>query len=258
MFYENERAKGGQLLTPGQLVNAVAISLNVPAETVVQHDRNLVVAGLRTKGGRGQSAPKVTPLDAARLVTAVLGSVRIVDSVDTVRLFERTVRVPPDDIPEETLRNLVEQDSNLTRLASAFSHATAGLLQNHNFVEALAALIADATGLALAELTQERYFNMEISCEVPKVYASIGPLGFIARYAINTQLISKPQSWQKSFSTLYGTNQSRSAHGTAIMLLGRAFFENGLSSKTKQEAMFDDWLRSDDFPKKRNRKKASK
>src|ERR1035437_2530914 len=99
--------EGRHLLTPGQLVNAVAIALNVPVETIVQHDRNLVVAGLRTKGGRGHSAPKVTPLDAARLVTAVLGSVRIVDSVATVRLFEQTVRVPLDDIPEETLRALV-------------------------------------------------------------------------------------------------------------------------------------------------------
>src|SRR5215510_6378080 len=76
-------------MTAGQCVKAISIALEVPEETVVQHDRNLVVAGLRTKGGRGRSAPEVTPLDAARLLAATLGSIRAKDSVETVEAFER-------------------------------------------------------------------------------------------------------------------------------------------------------------------------
>jgi hypothetical protein len=82
-------------MTPGQLVKAVAIALDVPEETVTQHDRNLVVAGLRTKGGRGRSAPAVTPMDAARLFVATLASIRIRDSAEVVRSFENTEFSPP-------------------------------------------------------------------------------------------------------------------------------------------------------------------
>jgi hypothetical protein len=39
--------------TPGKLVRAVADMLGAPEATVIQHDRNLVAAGLRSKGGRG-------------------------------------------------------------------------------------------------------------------------------------------------------------------------------------------------------------
>ena len=66
-------------MTPGQLVKAVSIALDVPEETVVQHDRNLVVAGLRTTGARGINAPPVTYQDAARLFVATLASIRTKD-----------------------------------------------------------------------------------------------------------------------------------------------------------------------------------
>ena len=60
-------------MTPGELVKAISIALDVPEETVVQHDRNLAVAGLRTTGARGRNAPHVTYLDAARVIVAMLG-----------------------------------------------------------------------------------------------------------------------------------------------------------------------------------------
>jgi hypothetical protein len=87
-------------MTPGQLVHAVSIALDIPEETVVQHDRNLVVAGLRTKGGRGRSAPDVTPLDAARLLIAALASIRIKDSVEAVLAFERAIFEPGKSLAE--------------------------------------------------------------------------------------------------------------------------------------------------------------
>jgi len=43
------------MATPGELVRTVAEALGIAEATVVQYDRNLVAAGLRTKGGRGRS-----------------------------------------------------------------------------------------------------------------------------------------------------------------------------------------------------------
>lgn len=81
------------MATPGELVHAIAEALGVPEPTVVVHDRNLVVAGLRTKGGRGRSAAKITANDAANLLIAVAGSTgynaAIKDSASTATAFMR-------------------------------------------------------------------------------------------------------------------------------------------------------------------------
>src|SRR3977135_3762976 len=76
-------------MTPGQLVKAVAVALAVQEETVVRHDRNLAVAGMRTTGGRGRSAPSVTHRDAARLIASILGSIRVKDSALVVQQLEQ-------------------------------------------------------------------------------------------------------------------------------------------------------------------------
>ena len=60
--------------TPGELVRIVAEALDEPEPTVIQHDRNLFAAGLRTRGGRGLSAAQTTLRDAANLTIAVLGT----------------------------------------------------------------------------------------------------------------------------------------------------------------------------------------
>jgi hypothetical protein len=62
------------MATPGQLVECIAKALNLPLPTVVQYDRLLAENGLRSKGGRGTSAAKVTAKDAANLLLAILGS----------------------------------------------------------------------------------------------------------------------------------------------------------------------------------------
>jgi hypothetical protein len=62
------------MATPGQLVKCIAEALKIPEPTVVQYDRLLAESGLRSKGGRGTSAAKVTAADAANLLIAILGS----------------------------------------------------------------------------------------------------------------------------------------------------------------------------------------
>src|SRR5258707_15474353 len=68
------RTKGFGMATPGQLVECVAAALNVPRATVVLYDRILAENGLRSKGGRGRSAAKVTVEDAANLLIAIAGT----------------------------------------------------------------------------------------------------------------------------------------------------------------------------------------
>lgn len=62
------------MATPGDLVETISRSLGVPARTVALHDRALAEAGYRKSGGRGRSAAKVGPEDAANLLIAVVGT----------------------------------------------------------------------------------------------------------------------------------------------------------------------------------------
>ena len=64
----------GEMATPGEFVQTIAEALGISEATVVQHDRNLIAAGLRTKGGRGTSAARVTSEDAANLLIAIGGA----------------------------------------------------------------------------------------------------------------------------------------------------------------------------------------
>lgn len=76
------------MASPGQLVKVLADVLGVPEPTLTQHDRNLAVNGLRSMGGRGRSAAKVTARDAARLLVAIMGSNHVKDTVETVLRYE--------------------------------------------------------------------------------------------------------------------------------------------------------------------------
>jgi hypothetical protein len=73
-----------QIATPKELVRSVAEVLGTPEPTVVVHDRNLALAGLRTVGGRGLAAARMTGRDAANLIVAVAASNNVKDSAKTV------------------------------------------------------------------------------------------------------------------------------------------------------------------------------
>jgi len=76
--------------SPGELVRKLSELLGIAERTIVLHDRNLVVAGLRSKGGRGTSAARMTARDAAHLLVAVLGSSHVKNSAETVRRYKET------------------------------------------------------------------------------------------------------------------------------------------------------------------------
>lgn len=210
-------------MTPGQLVKAVAIALDVSEETVVQHDRNLVVAGLRTKGGRGPSAPEVTPLDAARLVLAVLGSIRVKDSVAVVHACEKE-RVTTR--PGEEYRPLpVHTD----------------LPQNHTFVDGLAAIIEQVnTPLMFENFDQfaRRFSALHVTVSTSRVLVgnSIGFVGndFFGVTTYSEKRAEKPQKDDRPnherWLDFYGVEQDRRIRGNCLMILGFAFQKNSIIS----------------------------
>ncbi len=79
------------MASPGELVAVMADSLGVPRATVAQYDRALAENGLRSSGGRGLSAAKVTAADAANLLIAIMGApisgAPIKDAARTCRLY---------------------------------------------------------------------------------------------------------------------------------------------------------------------------
>jgi hypothetical protein len=62
------------MATPGELIEAMAMTLGISIATVAQFDRQLSESGLRSKSGRGSSAAKVTPRDAANLLISILAA----------------------------------------------------------------------------------------------------------------------------------------------------------------------------------------
>jgi hypothetical protein len=74
-------------MTPRELVAAVAKQTGVHVGSVTLHDRNLLVAGLRTEGQRGRGSSRVTFLDAAHLLIAVAASRSVKDSAAIVGAY---------------------------------------------------------------------------------------------------------------------------------------------------------------------------
>lgn len=75
------------MASPKELVQVVARETGVSEATVIVHDRNLALAGLRSVGGRGRAAARMTYQDAANLIIAVAASRNVKDSAKTVEAY---------------------------------------------------------------------------------------------------------------------------------------------------------------------------
>jgi hypothetical protein len=228
-------------MTPGQLVKAVAVALDVPEEAVTQHDRNLVMAGLRTKGGRGPSAPSVTHRDAARLIASILGAVKVKDSASVVRRMERATVINDDRVKYEPLP--------LARFAE--------LSADHNFIDALTAIIEEVD---TPEMFQEfpefarRFSGLWIRSggflegaitylTEPIVRTERGLKGVIdiLYRAPRTASAARATEGAKGFlpwDLYYGVEQERKIRGNCLMILGLCFQKGPVSSI---EAAFRAW-----------------
>ena len=140
------------MASPAQLVETVSSATGVPLPTIVDIDRKLVKGKLRAKGGRGFNAAQMTPLDAARLLTAVLASPQANAAVDAVERYAMTC---PD-----------KACSSDKLFATAKLNDLAALPASHSFVDALAALIASAATGALAKMISESKDGWSPSIEV--------------------------------------------------------------------------------------------
>jgi hypothetical protein len=249
-------------MTPGQLVQAMTIAMDVPRKNVVAHDRNLVLAGLRTVGGRGLSAPAVTPLDAARLLVANLAALRTMDSVSTVRAFESAMFVPPATYASAAAALHAEgdyehPDLKLYDAEDVLDLPIFHLPKQHNFVEAVAELIARASDPVPQDFDQylRQFADLQIACVAPEVYGRIARLRPESDSAIVYEPADRSPSAAlrnegeprspaiddryKRYLLLQGIHQYRSVCGNVIMLLGRAFREGGLTFKTTKAALLD-------------------
>jgi hypothetical protein len=112
--------------------------MGVPLPTVVDIDRKLVKAELRAKTGRGFNAAQMTPVDAARILTAVLASPQANTSAEAVERYAQTR-------PDKT-----RSSDHLFRAVNI--EDLAALPARHSFVDGFTALIKSAAIGSLGKL----------------------------------------------------------------------------------------------------------
>lgn len=101
--------------------------IGLPLATVTTYDRYLLEGGLRTTGGRGRNAAKVTKRDAVHLLVAILGSEQIQDAVQTVKMYQglpvyKHSPSYPYDVPE--ICNLEQEHTFFDAIEAALSTAS--------------------------------------------------------------------------------------------------------------------------------------
>jgi len=133
------------MASPAELMQTVSDATGVPLATVIDIDRKLVKAGLRTKGGRGLNFARMKPFDAATLLTAILASPQANSAAVAVDRYRET-RV-------DAIR------SSEGRFGHARLDDLADLPSRHSFVDALAALIESVVGGSIARLAEEAQQN---------------------------------------------------------------------------------------------------
>ncbi len=88
-------------MSPGVFVKKLAKVLGLPSKSVVVIDRALLEAGLRSRGGRGRSAPKITVTDTASLLLAVMATPVLVRADEVILAWRRVKSLSlPDAAPE--------------------------------------------------------------------------------------------------------------------------------------------------------------
>src|SRR5262245_42893013 len=126
------------MATPGELVNLVALLTGVDRASVAQHDRNLVIAGLRETSGRGRNAAKVTARSSAIVLTSVVAAYRAKDSVRAVEGYLNTQE--SDSYFKKHLPDLLEAGKNPNVWEDFGITELTTLSLEHSFIDALEVL----------------------------------------------------------------------------------------------------------------------
>ena len=129
------------MVSPTRLVATLSAATGIALPTMVDTDRKLVIARLRTKNGRGRNAARVTSLDAARLITAILASPQANQSADAVERYALTQ---------------LDRSRSSARLYDGTGLADlAALPDRHCFVDALSAVITSLVNGSLASVRRD-------------------------------------------------------------------------------------------------------
>jgi len=177
------------LANPSQLVRTLSEATGVALATVVDIDRRLVKANLRSKGGRGLHAARVTALDASRLLTAILGSAQANLAASAVARYAAT-QVDPARSSEKLF-----SASGLGDLVD--------LPAQHSFVDGLANLISSATNGALARVIRKNKkitpLFFEIFAFTQATYGRIRLAGLPNGMTVNIEYLPAPElkSWHQ-------------------------------------------------------------
>lgn len=165
------------MATPGKFVSVVADALGIPQATVVLHDRYLVTAGLRTKGARGVNAPNVTERDAAHLLTAILASAEVKDSIQSIKRYQKT--------------RPVRSASGADGFKKCGIKELARLPGRHSFLDALEALI-----IAAGNASVPKDALIEVAALTPGTIGDIRIAGLGSRPACHVRY-AEPSPWDE-------------------------------------------------------------
>jgi len=188
-----------------------------PLATVIDIDRKLTKAGLRTKGGRGFSAAKMTPKDAAHLLTAILAAPQSNEAAPAVQRYAHT------RVDNERSSERIFEAAKLDDLAE--------LGARHDFVTGLTAVIASATAGELFKLkagSEGGYTpNIEIFAFTRETHGRIRIAGLTNRTTASVEYIPVRAAMMSATSNSGDLEQSRRITERTIFSIAELLSQEG-------------------------------
>lgn len=190
------------MATPGQMIQVTARTLMLPEVTVGSYYRAIREAGFVKTGGRGRSAARVSALDVARLLIAILASELVRDAPEAVRTFGE----------------LIQTESEV-EIVRPLSGSRLGLCRGHRFEDAVVALLMKLA----TPPSQESYSTSE---ETDDLSCRFGVAVDLANLQADLQTDDSflTYQWQpggpgKAKDRGYGLRVQRALDGPALRLL---------------------------------------
>jgi hypothetical protein len=176
-----------EMATPGQLVKAMAATLGLSEATVGQYDRVLAENGLRSKGGRGLSAARVTAADAANLLIAIMASpisgAAIKEAAHSCKLYGAL-----------TDREKADRDQRCQEFRTKGLVKLADLPPRHSFRDALVSLIEQAADDGMTNCPiPTGHVNVESPRPLAEIFAD-GPMDY---YGLVYTSKRQPKKWSR-------------------------------------------------------------
>lgn len=202
------------MASPVQLLQTLSDVTGIPLPSLVDTDRRLVKAGLRSRGGRGFNVARMTTRDAAHLLTAILGSAQANHSAEAVSRYAAT------QVDRTRSSGGLFAGSQLNDLAS--------LKPSHSFVDGLAALIGSATAGSLAELARAdspHPPHLEIIALTRATHGRIRLTGLPNGMTASLEYVSKAHRPQSSGAHDGDLEQSRRCTARTIFAIAKLLTE---------------------------------